>query len=180
MRDKETAEIAIKLANTGHLTFSTLHTNDAPSAIARLYKMGVEQFLIAYAINIVVAQRLIRTLCPACKVPFKLTERDEDVYRKFGFTDEMIRRGTFFKASEGGCDTCTMGWKGRAAIHEALYFTREIKEIIVNAGSDIDENAIREQAQKDGMWTLRRSGMERMLEGTTTLEEIIATTADDD
>jgi len=179
MRDKETAEIAIKLANTGHLTFSTLHTNDAPSAIARLYKMGVEQFLIAYAINIVVAQRLIRTLCPVCKVPFKLNGRDEEVYRKFGFTDEMIRRGTFFKAGNG-CDACTMGWKGRVAIHEALYFTREIKEIIVNAGIDIDEKAIREQGLKDGMWTLRRSGMERMIEGITTIEEIIATTTDED
>ncbi len=91
----------------------------------------------------------------------------------------MIRRGSFHKASEG-CEACTMGWKGRAAIHEALYFTREIKEIIVNAGSDIDEAAIREQGQKDGMWTLRRSGMERMIEGTTTLEEIIATTTDED
>jgi len=180
MRDKQTAEIAIKLANTGHLTFSTLHTNDAPSAIARLYKMGVEQFLIAYAINIVVAQRLIRTLCPACKLPFTLKERDEEIFRKFGFTDEMLRRGTFFKASDGGCDLCTMGWKGRAAIHEALYFTREIKEIIVNSGQDINEQAIREQGQKDGMWTLRRSGMERMIEGSTTLEEIIATTTDDD
>jgi type IV pilus assembly protein PilB len=179
MRDKETAEIAIKLANTGHLTFSTLHTNDAPSAVARLYKMGIEQFLIAYAINIVVAQRLIRTLCPACKVPFKLNEREEEIYRKFGFTDEMIRRGNFHKAGDG-CDACTMGWKGRAAIHEALYFTREIKEIIVNSGTDINEAAIREQAQKDGMWTLRRSGMERMIEGSTTLEEIIATTTDED
>ena len=179
MRDKETAEIAIKLANTGHLTFSTLHTNDAPSAVARLYKMGIEQFLIAYAINIVVAQRLIRTLCPKCKVPYKLNERDEEVYRKFGFTDEMIRRGNFHKSGEG-CDACTMGWKGRAAIHEALYFTREIKEIIVNSGTDINEAAIREQAQKDGMWTLRRAGMERMIEGATTLEEIISTTTDED
>jgi type IV pilus assembly protein PilB len=179
MRDKETAEIAIKLANTGHLTFSTLHTNDAPSAVARLYKMGIEQFLIAYAINIVVAQRLVRTLCPTCKVPFKLTERDQEIYRKFGFTDEMLRRGDFHKAGDG-CELCTMGWKGRAAIHEALYFTREVKEIIVNSGTDINEAAIRDQAQKDGMWTLRRSGMERMIEGTTTLEEIIATTTDED
>jgi type IV pilus assembly protein PilB len=179
MRDKETAEIAIKLANTGHLTFSTLHTNDAPSAVARLYKMGVEQFLIAYAINIVVAQRLIRTLCKKCKVPFKLSEREEEIYRKFGFSDEMVRRGDFHKAGDG-CEDCTMGWRGRAAIHEALYFTREIKELIVASGKDIDEAAIREQAQKDGMWTLRRSGMERMIEGTTTLEEVIATTTDED
>jgi type IV pilus assembly protein PilB len=177
MRDKTTAEIAIKLANTGHLTFSTLHTNDAPSAVARLYKMGVEPFLIAYAINIVVAQRLIRTLCTNCKKPFKLTDKDRQIFLKFGFTEDMIKRGTFYEPS--GCEKCNLGYKGRAAIHEALYFTKEIKEIIVSSGNDVDENAIREQAVKDGMWTLRRSGMERMMEGATTLEEVISTTTED-
>ena len=91
MRDKATAEIAIKLANTGHLTFSTLHTNDAPSAVSRLYKMGIEPFLIAYAINIIVAQRLIRTLCTACKRPIQQNEIDREVYSKFGFTEEDLR-----------------------------------------------------------------------------------------
>ena len=89
---RATAEIAIKLANTGHLTFSTLHTNDAPSAVSRLYKMGIEPFLIAYAINIIVAQRLIRTLCPACKRPIPKNELDRDVYVKFGFTEEDLER----------------------------------------------------------------------------------------
>ncbi len=177
MRDKATAEIAIKLANTGHLTFSTLHTNDAPSAIARLYKMGVEPFLIAYAINIVVAQRLVRTLCESCKKQLKLTEKDRQIYLKFGFTDDMIKNATFY--GPVGCDKCNGGWRGRCAIHEALYFTREIKQIIVTSGSEVDENGIREQAIKDGMWTLRRSGMERMLEGVTTIEEIVATTTED-
>jgi type IV pilus assembly protein PilB len=177
MRDKTTAEIAIKLANTGHLTFSTLHTNDAPSAISRLYKMGIEPFLIAYAINIIVAQRLIRTLCTNCKKPLKLNEKEKQVYMKFGFTEEMIKNSTFFVPV--GCEKCNSGWKGRAAIHEALYFTREIKEIIVTSGEEVNENAIREQAIKDGMWTLRRSGMERMREGVTTLEEIVATTTED-
>ncbi len=78
-----------------------------------------------------------------------------------------------------GCDKCNGGWKGRTAIHEALYFTREIKQLIVGAGTDVNENAIREQAIKDGMWTLRRSGMERMIEGVTTLEEVVATTTED-
>ena len=177
MRDRATAEIAIKLANTGHLTFSTLHTNDAPSAVARLFKMGVEPFLIAYAINIVVAQRLVRTLCKDCKKPMKMTDKDTDIFTKFGFTPDMLKKGTFFDAV--GCDRCNQGWKGRAAIHEALYFTREIRQLIVGAGNDIDENAIREQAVKDGMWTLRRAGMERMMEGTTTLGEILATTTED-
>ncbi|HTY10605.1 MAG TPA: GspE/PulE family protein [Bacteroidota bacterium] len=176
MRDKVTAETAIKLANTGHLVFSTLHTNDAPSAVARLYKMGIEPFLIAYAINIIVAQRLIRTLCKICKQP--LGEEDWPDMLKFGFTEEELRAHQFFKAA--GCDKCNGGYKGRAAIHEALYFSKAIKDIILNAGDKVDENAIRDQAAKDGMWTLRRSGMERMKEGVTTLEEVISTTVEDE
>jgi type IV pilus assembly protein PilB len=176
MRDKVTAETAIKLANTGHLVFSTLHTNDAPSAVARLYKMGIEPFLIAYAINIIVAQRLVRTLCKICKMPLDESEKEDLI--KFGFTEDDLQKHVFYKAV--GCDKCNGGYKGRAAIHEALYFTKEIKNIILNAGDKVDENAVREQATKDGMWTLRRSGMERMKEGSTTLEEVIATTVDED
>ncbi len=176
MRDKVTAETAIKLANTGHLVFSTLHTNDAPSAVARLYKMGIEPFLIAYAINIIVAQRLIRTLCKICKQP--IGEDDWGDMIKFGFTEEELRAHQFYKAT--GCDKCNGGYKGRAAIHEALFFSKAIKNIILNAGDKVDENAIRDQAAKDGMWTLRRSGMERMKEGMTTLEEVISTTVEDE
>jgi len=176
MRDKITAETAVKMANTGHLVFSTLHTNDAPSAIARLYKMGIEPFLLAYAINVIVAQRLIRTLCKVCKQPMDSSEKDDLL--KFGFAEEDVATHTFYKAV--GCEKCNGGYKGRAAIHEALYFTKAIKDIILNAGEKVDENAIREQASKDGMWTLRRSGMERMKEGTTTLEEIVATTTEED
>ncbi len=176
MRDKVTAETAIKLANTGHLVFSTLHTNDAPSAIARLYKMGIEPFLIAYAINIVVAQRLIRTLCKVCKEPIDNDEKDGLV--KFGFSEEEVAQTTFYRAV--GCEKCNGGYKGRAAIHEALYFTKAIKDIILNAGEKVDENAIRDQAIKDGMWSLRRSGMERMKEGMTTLEEVISTTVEEE
>ena len=176
MRDKITAETAVKMANTGHLVFSTLHTNDAPSAIARLYKMGIEPFLLAYAINVIVAQRLIRTLCKICKQPMDSSEKSDLL--KFGFTEEDVATHTFYKAV--GCEKCNGGYKGRAAIHEALYFTKAIKDIILNAGEKVDENAVREQASKDGMWTLRRSGMERIKEGTTTLEEIIATTTEED
>ena len=176
MRDKITAETAIKLANTGHLVFSTLHTNDAPSAVARLYKMGIEPFLIAYAINIIVAQRLIRTLCKICKEPIEGSELEDLI--KFGFSEEELKSHTFYRAV--GCEKCNGGYKGRAAIHEALFFTKEIKSLILNAGEKIDENGIRDQASKDGMWTLRRSGMERMKEGTTTLEEVISTTVEDE
>ena len=176
MRDKITAETAIKMANTGHLVFSTLHTNDAPSSVARLYKMGIEPFLLAYAINIIVAQRLIRTLCKNCKQP--LSDKDKPELLKFGFSEQEVAEHTFYEAV--GCDKCNGGYKGRAAIHEALYFTKEIKNIILNAGEKIDENAVREQASRDGMWTLRRSGMERMKEGTTTLEEVISTTTEEE
>ena len=176
MRDKITAETAVKMANTGHLVFSTLHTNDAPSAIARLYKMGIEPFLLAYAINVIVAQRLIRTLCKLCKQPMDSNEMNDLL--KFGFTEEDLVSHTFYKAV--GCERCNGGYKGRAAIHEALYFTKAIKDIILNAGDKVDENAVREQASKDGMWTLRRSGMERMKEGTTSLEEIVANTTEED
>ncbi len=177
MRDKTTAEIAIKLANTGHLTFSTLHTNDAPSAVSRLYKMGIEPFLIAYAINIIVAQRLIRTLCNSCKRPIPKSEIDREVFLKFGFTDEDIDSHTLYEAV--GCEKCNGGYKGRAAIHEALYFTREVRNMIVKAGGEIDEEAVRVQAIKDGMWTLRRSGIERCKEGRTTMEEVASATTDD-
>jgi type IV pilus assembly protein PilB len=177
MRDKITAEIAIKLANTGHLTFSTLHTNDAPSAVSRLYKMGIEPFLIAYAINIVVAQRLIRTLCPACKRPVPIEEIDRENYVKFGFAPDDFEKHTIYEAA--GCDKCSGGYKGRAAIHEALYFSRDIRRLIISSGEEVDEESIRKQAEKDGMWTLRRSGIERIKEGITTLEEIASATTDD-
>jgi type IV pilus assembly protein PilB len=176
MRDKITAETAIKMANTGHLVFSTLHTNDAPSAIARLFKMGIEPFLLAYAINVIVAQRLIRTLCKECKKPMDNSEKKDLL--KFGLTEEDVASHTFYTAV--GCEKCSGGYKGRAAIHEALYFTKPIKDIILNAGDKVDENAIREQAMKDGMWTLRRSGMERMKEGSTTLEEVVSNTTEED
>jgi len=176
MRDKITADTAIKMANTGHLVFSTLHTNDAPSAIARLFKMGIEPFLLAYAINVIVAQRLIRTLCGVCKKPMDNSEKRDLL--KFGLTEEDVATRTFYTAV--GCGKCSGGYKGRAAIHEALYFTKPIKDIILNAGDKVDENAIREQAMKDGMWTLRRSGIERMKEGSTTLEEVVSNTTEED
>lgn len=175
IRDLKTAEIAIKLANTGHLTFSTLHTNDAPSAVSRLFKMGVEPFLIANAVNLVVAQRLIRTLCKDCK---EVYEPHPESAKGIGFTDEEIEESTFYKAV--GCEKCNdTGYKGRAGIHEALYFSKEIKQMILDAGGDIDEGAIKDLAMKQGMLTLRGSGRERVKEGVTTIEEIVAVTIED-
>ena len=180
MRDRETAELAVKLANTGHLTFSTLHTNDAPSAVSRLYKMGLEPFLIAYAINLVVAQRLLRTLCPTCKTVD--TDPDTVLLSELGFTDEEIAGTTFYQPSHReSCPACKgVGYKGRRAIAEALYFSRSIRHIIVAAKGDVDEDAIRDQAVQEGMLTLVASAREIVKLGETAIEEVLRVTASDD
>ena len=176
MRDKETAEVAIKLANTGHLTFSTLHTNDAPSAVARLYKMGIEPFLIAYAINIIVAQRLIRRLCDNCKK--KVNKIDEAIVEHLNLKEDEWKNLTFYEAK--GCAKCNnTGYKGRIAIHEALYFTKEIRQTIVRSGIEVDEEKIRTQAKADGMLSLRDTGIEKVKLGITSFEEVISGTSDE-
>ncbi|MFI5237447.1 MAG: GspE/PulE family protein [Ignavibacteriales bacterium] len=176
MRDKITAETAIKLANTGHLTFSTLHTNDAPSAVARLYKMGIEPFLIAYAINLIVAQRLIRKLCAKCKK--KVTSLDDAIMEAAGLNIEEWKNYENYRAV--GCDDCNhTGYKGRMAIHEALYFTKELRQIIVRSGEEVDEEAIRIQAKKDGTLNLRESGLEKAKVGLTTIEEVLSSTMEE-
>ena len=173
MRDRQTAELAIKLANTGHLTFSTLHTNDAPAAVSRLYKMGIEPFLIAYAINLVVAQRLIRRLCPACKTPDE--DIDEIMLHKLGFTDEDIANHTVYtQGHDPHCKVCKgMGYKGRRAVSEALYFSRNIRHLIVESDKMIDEDAIRQLAVKEGMLTLGDSAREVVKRGETSILEMV-------
>lgn len=176
MRDKETAETAIKLANTGHLTFSTLHTNDAPSAVSRLFKMGIEPFLIAYAINLIVAQRLIRRLCPKCKTIE--TEFDEVYMEAAGLNVEEWKKLEIYKAV--GCDECGgTGYKGRMAIHEAFYFTKEIRHLIVKSGEEVDEEVLKIQAKKDGTLTLRESGLEKVKMGMSSIEEVLSSTTED-
>jgi type IV pilus assembly protein PilB len=180
MRDRHTAELAIKLANTGHLTFSTLHTNDAPSAVSRLYKMGVEPFLIAYAINLVVAQRLIRKLCPDCKV----LDNDPDfvLLDRMGFTQQDLAETKFYKPSgDPTCKTCKgVGFKGRRAISEALYFSRAIRHLIVEAHMKIDEDGLRVAAQKEGMLTLQDSAREVVKMGETSTDEMMRVTMVDE
>ena len=173
MRDRKTAELAIKLANTGHLTFSTLHTNDAPSAISRLYKMGIEPFLIAYAINLIVAQRLIRILCTNCKQPD--LDPDPIMLERLGFTKEEISSTTFYlPGKDSDCPVCKgVGYKGRRAVSEALYFSREVRHMIVEADKMIDEGAIKKQAVKEGMLTLRDSAREIVKLGQTSVREMI-------
>lgn len=176
IRDQITANIAVKLANTGHLTFSTLHTNDAPSAISRLYKMNVEPFLLAYSINLVLAQRLLRKLCPKCKSP--VTNPDVEALRKLGLNEEEIRKATLFRAI--GCADCHKGYKGRTAIHEAMYFTKEVRKIILEAEGIVDEEKLRNQAIKQGMRTLRQAAVELLKNGITSMEEVAAATVDED
>ena len=178
MRDKETAELAIKLANTGHLTFSTLHTNDAASAVTRLYKMGIEPFLIAYAINLVVAQRLIRRLCTGCKV----VDPDPDpvLLKNLGFEKEEIDALTFYMPGEDKdeCPQCKgLGFKGRRAVTEALYFSREIRHLIADSENKLDENDIKDMAVKQGMMTLQDSAREVVKEGDTSILEMLRVVA---
>jgi type IV pilus assembly protein PilB len=176
IRDKITAETAIKLANTGHLTFSTLHTNDAPSAVSRLYKMGVEPFLLAYAINIIVAQRLVRKLCPECRQP--LSKEKYKAALEMGLTQEDLDSGTIYEAGTG-CKKCNNGYKGRVNICEALYFTPEVRQAIVNSGEEIDEDEIRTIAEGQGMLSLADSGIDRIRTGLTSIEEIAYATSED-
>jgi len=176
IRDRQTAEIAIKLANTGHLTLSTLHTNDAASAVSRLYKMGVEPFLIAYSINIIMAQRLVRKLCDRCKSPVEQPE--VEALLKLGMKEEDIAAAKMCRPV--GCISCIKGFKGRTAIYEALPFTKTVRKMILQAGDIIDDEALRQEAIRRGMQTLRMSGLRLVKNGITTLEEIATVTMEDE
>ena len=176
MRDRPTAELAIKLANTGHLTFSTLHTNDAPSAVSRLYKMGVEPFLIAYAINIIVAQRLMRMLCSSCKAPNE--NPDHDFLHHIGFSDEDIAGTTIYQAGhDDDCRECKgSGFKGRRAIAETMLFTPKIRSLIMASEDLVDEDSLRAVAVEEGMTTLPDAARQLVLNGDTSVEEAIRVT----
>lgn len=176
IRDKITADLAIKLANTGHLTLSTLHTNDAASAVSRLFKMGIEPFLIAYSINIILAQRLVRKLCDRCKVPVEQPEFEALV--KLGMKEEELGDAKLYRPV--GCISCIKGFKGRSAIYEALPFTKSIRQHILKSGDIVDDEAIRQEAIRRGMQPLRISGLQLVKKGITTLEEIAAVTMEDE
>ncbi len=175
MRDRPTAELAIKLANTGHLTFSTLHTNDAPSAVSRLFKMGIEPFLLAYAINLIVAQRLVRLLCPACK----RADADPDplLLERLGIASGAT---LFTAATDRTCRTCKgTGYKGRKAINECLLVSRAIRHLIVSSEDLVDEAAIRALAIAEGMLTLQDSARLLVESGETSIDEMVSATASD-
>ncbi len=168
MRDKITADIAVKLANTGHLIFSTLHTNDSISAITRLYNMGIEPFLLAYTINIVVAQRLVRKLCERCKTVDDNV--DVDLLKECGFADEEIEKTTFYKAV--GCVHCIRGYRGRTGIFEALFMSKELRKVILKSKDFIDEDAMRVLAEQSGMQTLKDAAKNLVKEGVTSVENV--------
>jgi len=139
-----------------------------------LYKMGIQPFLIAYAINLVVAQRLIRLLCPHCKKP--LTDLDPAIPRSLGFTEKELAKATFYK--NVGCNKCRNGYAGRSGIHEVLTFTNPIRRLIFEAKGEVNEEAIREEAIRNGMSTLRGAARRRALLGQTTLEEVASVTSE--
>ncbi len=175
IRDFETAEIAIKAALTGHMVLSTLHTNDASSTITRLLNMGIEPFLVASALNAVVAQRLAKRICSNCKEEVQMTDAMKKALLDAGVKPEEIDS---FKVYKGrGCEVCDgTGYKGRVALYEVLVVSEPIKELILNGASSLE---IKREAIRLGMKTLRRSGLNKIKEGVTTLEEVLRVSAAD-
>ena len=171
IRDLQTAEIAIKAAQTGHMVMSTLHTNDAPLTLARLVNMGVPPFNIASAVSLIIAQRLARRLCGTCKEKIDIPR---PALEEEGFTTEQIdAKPDLFKAV--GCDLCSDGYKGRVGIYQVMPISDEIGRIIMNNGTAID---VADQAAKDGVDNLRQSAIKKVVAGLTSLEEINRVTKD--
>jgi type IV pilus assembly protein PilB len=171
IRDLETAEIAIKAAQTGHMVLSTLHTNDAPQTLTRLVDMGVKPYAIATSVSLIIAQRLARRLCPHCKVPMEIPK---EALLKEGYSEVDVAAGIRI-FSPKGCQNCTDGYKGRVGIYQVLPVTDTIARLILAGGSAVD---IGEQAAKEGVWDLRRSGLEKVKSGLTSLEEVNSVTVE--
>jgi type IV pilus assembly protein PilB len=165
IRDFETAEIAIKAALTGHLVLSTLHTNGAPETISRLMNMGIEPFLVATSVHMIVAQRLVRRVCKDCAETLDLPVQ---ALMEAGFTPEEAKK---VKPKKGrGCNTCnSTGYKGRCGLYEVMEIDDEIRELILVGASAVE---LKKKAIERGMYTLRRSGLVKIMEGVTTLEEV--------
>jgi len=175
IRDTETAEIAINAALTGHLVFSTLHTNDAPGAVTRLTNMGIEPFLITSTVIMVVAQRLVRKICNQCKEPYEIPV--EHVI-PLGVNPEQLRGAKKITLYRGrGCENCSKGYRGRIGIYEVLEMNDEIRELILERAP---LHIVRQVARKTGMMTLRESGLRKLLAGITTVEEVLRVTTLDE
>ena len=171
IRDLETAEIAIKAAQTGHLVLSTLHTNDAPQTLTRMVDMGVKPYAIATSVSLIIAQRLARRLCSHCKQPLDVPK---EALLKEGFTQADLAAGMKIFAPKG-CANCTDGYKGRVGIYQVLPVTEAIVRIILALGSAPEIGA---QAAKEGVWDLRRAGLEKVKSGMTSLEEVNSVTVE--
>ena len=163
IRDLETAEIAIKAAQTGHMVLSTLHTNDAPATLSRLANMGVAPFNIASAVNLIVAQRLARRLCQVCK---KLISVPKPALLKAGFKETELADLKVY--GPVGCDQCKDGYKGRVGIYQVMPISPKIGEIIMRGGTALD---VEVQARKDGIPDLRDSALKKVRDGVTSLAE---------
>jgi len=171
IRDLETAEIAIKASQTGHLVLSTLHTNDAPKTLARLVDMGVQPYAIASSVSLIIAQRLGRRLCNNCKKPMDIPR---EALARAGFSEQELEEGVT-PHGPVGCDQCNEGYKGRVGIYQVMPVTENIGRIIMEGGNSMQ---ISEAAENDGIQDLRRSGLNKVKEGVTSLEEIIRVTTD--
>jgi len=169
IRDAPTASIAVKAALTGHLVLSTLHTNDAPSSINRLVNMGIEPFLVANSINLLCAQRLVRRICTGCRETYDVSEAE---LTEIGFEPDVI--GTFQPSRGKGCDRCHgSGYKGRLGLFEVLEMTDSLRELVI---ANVPATELRRQAMEEGMLTLRQSGLQKVRDGLTTIEEVVRET----
>ncbi len=166
IRDLETAEIAVKAAQTGHMVLSTLHTNSAAETLTRLRNMGVPAFNLATSVNLIIAQRLARRLCPKCK---EIIDVPKETLLAEGFTEADIKEGfEVFQPKKDGCEKCNDGYKGRVGIYEVVKITPEMSRIIMADGNSIE---LAERAQIEGFNDLRRSGLEKVIQGVTSLAE---------
>ncbi|PYV43885.1 MAG: type II secretion system protein GspE, partial [Acidobacteria bacterium] len=169
IRDFETAEIAIKAALTGHLVLSTLHTNDAPSTISRLMNMGIEPFLVATSVHLICAQRLIRRVCKECK---EETSTPAQTLIDAGFSPTEAKKLSTHRGK--GCPTCNgTGYKGRVGLYEVMEINDDLRELILIGASSLE---LKKKAVEHGMLTLRASGLQKLRDGVTTLEEVLRET----
>jgi type IV pilus assembly protein PilB len=171
IRDYETAEIAVKAALTGHLVLSTLHTNDAPSTVSRMVNMGIEPFLVGTAVNLIQAQRLVRRVCSKCKVDMS-AEVPSKTLIDIGFTPDEV--GSFKVMKGKGCAACNgTGYKGRVGLYEVMEISEGIRDLVMTGATAID---LKRKALEEGMLTLRMSGLEKIKNGVTTVEEVLRET----
>jgi type IV pilus assembly protein PilB len=171
IRDLETAEIALKAAQTGHLVLSTLHTNDAPQTLTRMVDMGVKPYAIATSVSLIIAQRLARKLCSNCKQKIDVPA---EALHKEGFSDEDIKKGLSIYGPKG-CSQCVDGYKGRVGIYQVMPVSETIGRIIMEGGHAMQ---IAHEAEREGVWDLRRAGLQKIKDGLTSLDEINTVTVD--